>query len=107
MKAELLFERKFSVTTKTGCVVTIFMDLYLLPPKENETEEQYKFGWIAFDSEDSTRRVLFDCHYPKGPHVHIGHDKEEILFPWEGFEQALNLFFSTVAEYFGEFDWEI
>jgi hypothetical protein len=77
VEAELLFERKFEITTKAGLPVVIFMDLYKLPKgAKKDYPEGYKFSWIAFDSENEAKRVLFDCHTKKGPHLHLDGDKK-------------------------------
>lgn len=103
MDAELLFKRKFEVTTKAGMPIAFFMDLYRLP---KGSEHEYKFSWIAFDPDDPTRRVLFDCHKPKGAHIHLDGDSGgEPIEPMD-IDSAIALFFETVREHFGDFDLE-
>jgi hypothetical protein len=83
------------------------MDLYRLPNgSKKEYPEGYKFSWIAFDPENEVKRVLFDCHSKKGPHVHLDDDKEGQAFHWKDLDAASELFFATVKKHFGDFDLE-
>jgi hypothetical protein len=68
MKATLLLEANELFTTRTGRTVEIQMDLYQLSGTSGRDGNDYRFSWIAFDTEDPMRRILFDCHPPKGPH---------------------------------------
>ena len=79
------------------------MDLYQLPHGHPESfPEGYKFSWTAFIP-DGDGRVLFDCHPPKGPHMHIDGDIEGTPFRWVSPENAYDLFFEKIKELFGEF----
>lgn len=103
MKAEKIFSRRFSVRCKGGRVLAVYMDLYRLAKGHPETfPEGYRFSWIAFDPEDENVRVLFDCHTPKGPHLHIDDDKVGKSFECKCVEDAQEQFFSTIARRFGE-----
>ncbi len=57
-----------------------------------------KYGLICFDQE-SDRFVLFDNHYPKGPHIHI--DNEEFKYKYLDEERLLEDFANAVFEKFG------
>jgi hypothetical protein len=51
------------------------MDLYKLPEGHPKSfPDGHRFSWIAFDSDDESMRVLFDCHHPKGPHFHVDNE---------------------------------
>lgn len=105
MEAEQLFRHKFEITTKAGNPIVIFMDLYRLPRgAKKEYPERFKFSWIAFDPDNSARRVLFDCHGDKGPHRHLDDDEEGAPFDWKGLDSAIELFFATVRNHLGDFD---
>ena len=47
--------------------------------------------------------MLFDCHHPKGPHVHIDDDPEGEPIEWTTVDEAYELFFDTIRERFGDF----
>lgn len=103
MKAEPIFKRKFSITTKSGIVVVIFMDLYRLPRSaRKEYPEGYKFSWIAYDLDKEEKRILFDCHDLKGPHTHLDGEKTGKPFRWTSLDAATTLFFKTIKEHFGD-----
>lgn len=103
MKAELVFKRKFAVTTRAGRRIVVFADLYRLPkPEKKSGAEKFKFSWIAFDSENESRRVLMDCHEPKGPHIHFDDDKDGQVFRWTGIDAAWVMFFDTIRSHFGD-----
>lgn len=102
MKAVLLFETQQLFLTQTGESVVICMDLYKLPEKGTEPSSEFRFSWIAFDPNNSNRRVLFDSHSPKGPHFHLDDDNEGQPFQWVSLEDAIRLFREKVAEHFGE-----
>ncbi len=50
-------------------------------------------------------RVLFDCHPPKGPHIHIDDDQEGISLEWKRLDDTRVKFFAEVLKLkkFGEF----
>jgi hypothetical protein len=80
------------------------MDLHKLPEGHSENfPEGYKFSWIAFDPNRESERVLFDCHFPKGPHFHIDDEVEGEPFKWTSLDAAYDLFFVKVKERFGRF----
>lgn len=102
-KATKLLSRRFEIRCQKERQIVVFMDLYLLPDGHSEIfPEGYKFSWIAFDPDHETERVLFDCHSPKGPHVHIDGDSGE-PFKWSTLEAAYEHFFAKIRERFGEF----
>ena len=81
----------------------IELDLYKLPePYDSNYPEGYKFSWIALDLSDPKKRVLFDCHTPKGPHFHIDEEKEGASFEWVSLSNAQQFFYLKVIEHFGE-----
>jgi hypothetical protein len=103
MGATRIFEEKWSVYTVDRKEVTIFMDLYQLPPPHDPSfPEGYKFSWIAFDPSQPENRVLFDCHPPKGPHLHVDSDTAGAPFDWKSLDQAIAFFYSKIRDRFGE-----
>ena len=66
MKATLLLDVHELFVTQAGGTVEVHMDLYEVTKKKGQPE--YRFSWIAFDIDNPMRRILFDCHPPKGPH---------------------------------------
>lgn len=100
MKAVLLFESHQLFTTLRGETVEIYMDLYKI--LSQNTEDAYRFSWIAFDPNNPTKRVLFDSHPPKGPHFHLDNDTDGKPFVWVSIEDAIRLFREKVSEYFGD-----
>lgn len=80
------------------------MDLYKLPKGHPKSfPDGYKFSWIAFDPEDKEAKVLFDCHPPKGPHIHVDNDVEGEPFEWRSIDDAYALFLAEVRQRFGYF----
>jgi hypothetical protein len=57
---------------------------------------------IAFRDDDPERRILLDCHPPKGPHYHVG--TEEVQFEWQGLQNADDLFWKLVEAEFGKLE---
>ena len=103
MEARLVFRERFTVETIDGKRIQIFMDLFLLPaPCESCFPEGFKFSWIAFEEDMPEARILFDCHSPKGPHMHIGQNLMDSPFEWQSLSVAQDLFYSKVIEFFGE-----
>lgn len=80
------------------------MDLYKLNGILGQPGSDFKFSWIAFDTDNHMRRVLFDSHPPKGPHFHIDDDMEGQRFNWISTEDTIRLFHEKVAEHFGELE---
>jgi hypothetical protein len=100
--AELIFKTRNTLETTQGKPIAISMDLYKLPePFDPTYPDGYRFSWIAYEDKEPSNRVLFDCHSPKGPHMHIDGDKEGVRFKWESVAQARSLFFKTVVDRFG------
>ncbi|OFZ82726.1 MAG: hypothetical protein A2583_05130 [Bdellovibrionales bacterium RIFOXYD1_FULL_53_11] len=104
MDATLLFKTRFVVECKSGRVVMVYMDLFRLPPGHPDSyPEGLRFSWIAFDPDDDSLKVLFDCHDPKGAHIHINNGKPTPI-KWTSVDDAQGLFFSAIREVFGDFD---
>jgi hypothetical protein len=104
MKASLVFQTKFTRALSSGTVLKIFMDLYLLPVRRGKTAhfpDDYRFSWIAFDSEAPEKRVLFDCHKDKGAHVHFDDKELERNITVTTPDEAEKLFYELIVERFG------
>ena len=78
------------------------MNLYQLPTAPLFSGLAFKFSWIAFDPENPMKRVLFDCHPPKGPHFHLDGDLDGQPFAWVTLEESVALFRKKVEEHFGK-----
>ena len=99
-----LFSKRFELMCKDDRPIAVYMDLYKLPEGHFQSFPQgFRFSWIAYDPEEPSARVLFDCHHPKGPHVHVDSDPEGQPFLWTTLDDAYALFFKKVEERFGEF----
>lgn len=103
MGAQLVFRFRNVLTTSSGTRVALYMDLFKIsPPHDPCYPEGFKFSWIAFDPENPEIRILFDCHSPKGPHLHIDSDPVGTSFKWTSLENARSLFYLKVIDHFGE-----
>jgi hypothetical protein len=103
-KAARIFKRRFNLKCLSGRLLVVVMDLYRLPDGHPKSfPEGYRFSWIAFDPDEEGARVLFDCHHPKGPHVHLDDDQEGEPIEWTTVDEAYVLFFDTIRERFGDF----
>ena len=103
MGSALIFQVNRSLFTKNAFELEIRMDIFKIEePEGAQFPDGYRFSWIAFDRYDPMKRVLFDCHPPKGPHLHVDQDKEGIPFQWENLEKAIELFWQKVWDRFGE-----
>lgn len=103
MKAALLFEGRWLFAAGAGKTIVMEMDLYELPDASPNgmLGMRYKFSWIAFERESPTKRVLFDCHAPKGPHFHIDDAKDGQAFDCTSISEAVQFFREKVTERFG------
>jgi hypothetical protein len=100
MAAMLIFERKttlFSLSHQK--MVMISMDLFWIEDPNQIYPEGYKYSWIALDIENEDNRVLFDCHPPKGPHIHINNN--EVPYEWISLEQTEKDFWTYIDQIFG------
>ena len=101
MDAMLIYRRRVTRRTLKGREIRLVMDLYEIPePDKGKYPDGYRFSWIAFDVELPEKRVLFDCHPPKGPHLHVD-GEPEIYFKWVSLEETEELFFSKIQDRFG------
>ena len=62
--------------------------------------EGYRVGWIAFDSDQLEKRVLFDSHPPKGIHFHIDGDEVGVGFAWESLSHCRGKFLKMICHHF-------
>ncbi len=106
-KATRIFSKQFELRCANDRTIVVFMDLYKLPNGHPLSfPEGYRFSWIAFDPSDETAKVLFDCHEPKGPHIHVDSDSTGVPFEWRSLDDAYAFFFAKVRQRFGEFTQE-
>jgi hypothetical protein len=104
VKATRVFSQKtvLKATSSEGAYlkVAVRIEVFKIPEaKAKEFPDGYKVSMIAFREDSPDRRVLLDCHPPKGPHVHVG--ESEIKFEWQGLDHAYYYFWSLVEAEFG------
>lgn len=104
MKATFLWDKRSAFFTKEGREIIVEMDLYRVKGsgQGKHFPEGYRFSWIAFAQDAPTRRVLFDCHPPKGAHFHLDEDPDGTPFEWTTLDDAIDLFQAKVREHFGD-----
>lgn len=101
MKATLINRRRFVVFSRRGKPVVVEMELFQISGGGSiHHPEGYRVGWIAFDPENSEKRVLFDSHPPKGIHFHVDSDAEGVPFRWQSLAKAEQMFFEMVCRHF-------
>ena len=101
MKATLINRRKFVAFSRNGKPVVVNMDLHKIGGADPTVHpEGYRIGWIAFDPENPSKRVLFDSHPPKGIHFHIDGESEGISFVWKSLAKTEQMFFAMVCRHF-------
>jgi hypothetical protein len=57
-----------------------------------------KYGLFFFDF-DTGKKVLFDNHHPKGPHIHL--DQKELPYSYSNDERLIEDFKASVLEHTG------
>jgi hypothetical protein len=57
-----------------------------------------KYGFLLFDM-TTGRRVIFDNHHPKGPHIHL--EQEELPYLYQNDEQLIEDFKTFVLKHMG------
>jgi hypothetical protein len=101
MKATLLNHRRFVTFNRSGKPVVFEMKLFRISGKEAvHHPEGYRVGWIAFDPENTHKRVLFDSHSPKGIHFHIDDEDEGTSFIWKSLAKTERIFFEMACRDF-------
>ena len=90
MKAKKIFSEKDIYKTSLNDEVfrvSVIREIFKIPAsKAHEFPDGHKVSMIAFHDDDPDKRVLLDCHPPKGPHYHVGN--EEVQFEWQGAEKC-------------------
>ena len=66
--------------------------------KSKRYPDGIKYGLICLDSK-TDKKVLFDNHHPKGPHIHI--DDEEIEYDFKNEDSLVEDFKRLVLEHLG------
>ena len=83
--------------------VSVIKEIFKIPEaRAHEFPDGHKVSMIAFRDDDPGKRVLLDCHPPKGPHYHIG--SAEVQFEWQGLKSADDLFWTLVEAEFGKLE---
>lgn len=102
-KPRLIYDTKWTFSTKTGKTVIVIMKLRHLFDGQfgQEYPEGYKINWIAYNEDNPKERVLFDNHHGKVLHYHIDQDKKGIIFTWVSREKTEELFWEKVQKRFG------
>lgn len=100
MKATRIDHQILNFILSSGEGLVVILDVWKIPPPEDKKfPDGIKFSFLAFKSENPEERVLFDCHPPKGPHVHIGDIETDI--EWSGLEAVVETFWKMVEKKFG------
>ncbi len=106
MKAIKIFSEKLIFkTSQNGEVfrVSVIREIFKIPDEQAHAfPDGHKVSMIAFRDDDPEKRVLLDCHPPKGPHYHIG--DIESSFEWGGLKSADDLFWKLVEAEFGKLE---
>lgn len=100
--ARILHQKAVYLATQNNEVfrVSIVEEIFKIPEAQSSMfPDGFKLSFIAFRNDEPTRKVLLDCHPPKGPHYHIG--EAEFSFEWSGLEDAEKLFWQLVENEFG------
>lgn len=101
MDATLIYRISSRVFTKEY-ELQVRRELYKINGEEQKHyPEGYRFGWIAYDSLNPNKRVLYDCHPSKGAHYHLDGEEPGTPFEWQGLEKATQAFWHKVWEHFG------
>ena len=80
-------------------MVSVIKEIFKIPEAQaHQFPDGFKVSMIAFRDDDPERRVLLDCHPPKGPHYHLG--AIEVQFEWTGLKRADDLFWTLVEAEF-------
>lgn len=83
--------------------VSVIKEIFKIPKAQgHDFPDGFKVSMIAFRSDMPERRILLDCHPPKGPHYHVG--TEEVQFEWQGLQSADDLFWKLVKTEFGNLE---
>ena len=106
MKAIKIFSQKVIFKTSlNGEVfrVSVIKEIFKIPEAQaHEFPDGFKVSMIAFRDDNPEKRVLLDCHPPKGPHYHVG--AVEAQFEWAGLKSADDLFWNLVEAEFGKLE---
>lgn len=106
VKATKIFSQKavFKATSKgEEFRVSIIKEIFQIPEANaHHFPEGFKVSMIAYRNDLPEKRVLLDCHPPKGPHYHVGRVEE--TFEWKGLDYADELFWKLVETEFGKLE---
>lgn len=106
MKAIKIFsEKDIYKTSLNGEAfrVSVIKEIFKIPEaRADGFPDGFKVSMIAFRNDEPDKRVLLDCHPPKGPHYHVG--TAEVAFVWQGLQHADNLFWELVENEFGKLE---
>jgi hypothetical protein len=101
MKSQLVFELKDTWDFRFGGTANIRMDCYKISDDIDFTKA-FVLSWIAYDPEDTLKRVLMDQHQGRPCHFHIDDKVVELERPPRDFNEAYDIFRAEVVKYFGE-----
>lgn len=93
MKAALVRYEKFIVQRRYTIEISVH--------QVNESAKYpdgLKWGLICFDNK-TKKKVLFDNHHPKGPHIHL--DGEELSYEFIDLDKLITDFRKMVLEHIG------
>lgn len=104
MKATRISSEKavlVSISNGERFKVCVIKEIYKIPEAQAHLfPEGFKVSMIAFRDDNPERKILLDCHPPKGPHYHRG--DVEVSFQWQGLRHADALFWKLVEDEFGQ-----
>ncbi len=94
MKASLKFWHKAMIKGR----YVVELSIHDLSKNKSDYPDGIKYGLICVDLK-TKKRVLFDNHHPKGPHMHI--DDQEIDYQFIDEETLIDDFKQIVLEHLG------
>lgn len=103
MRGNLLYKTQAEFATDRGFQIRIYMDLFEIDAPSNPQAlflDRFKFSWIAYDTNNPSRRILVDCHEPFGIHLHID-QQPHLPFEAKTLDDASGFFMEKVVEHFG------
>lgn len=83
--------------------VSVIKEIFKIPMAQaHHFPDGFKVSMIAYRNDLPEKRILLDCHPPKGPHYHL--ENQEVNFQWQGLDHADELFWQLVETEFGKLE---
>ena len=93
MISKLIYKHKAKIQKK----YILELSIWKIPDKERYPDG-IKYSLICLDI-NTENKILFDNHYPKGPHIHI--NEEEIKYDYVDENKLVDDFSKIIFEHFG------